>query len=349
MRIWITGIAGFLGSHLAEQLLKEGHDVYGNDSLICGDQDNIPSRVYDKNRLAYMNGGIVKKAIDCCDYPAMLAALNEFKPEVVIHAAATAHEGFSPYSPHFICRNIYEASVSTFSAAISAGVKRIVFMSTMARYGKQEPPFTEETPAKPVDPYGIAKVAAEDTLRELCKLHDVKYSIMVPHNIIGTRQKYDDPYRNVVSIFMNRMLQGKSAVIYGDGGQTRCFSPIQDVMPSIIKAVHGEADGEIVNIGPDSTTNLMTINELAERIGNFTGHNGKPDYYPERGCDAYHAHCSSDKARKLLGFEATHSVDDCFKEMIEDIKTKGTKPFDYFMPIEIPSEKCPRTWKERLL
>lgn len=345
MKIWITGIAGFLGSHLAEQLLKGGHEVYGNDSLICGDGNNIPAGV---NHVG-LDSQVGKRGIDCCDFKLMSAVLSSVKPDVLVHCAATAHEGFSPYSPHFICKNVYEASVSTFSAAIAAGVKRIVFMSTMARYGKQEPPFTEETPAKPVDPYGIAKVAAEDTLKMLCDLHGVKWSIMVPHNIIGTRQKYDDPYRNVVSIFMNRMLQGKSAIVYGDGEQTRCFSPIGDVLPSIIKAVHGEADGEIINIGPDSDKNKMTIKELANRIGNFTGHNGEPEYYPERGCDAKHATCLSDKARKILGFEATYDVDSCFKEMIEDIKTKGTKPFDYFMPIEIPSEKCPRTWKERLL
>lgn len=336
MKIWITGIAGFLGSHLAEQLLKEGHDVSGNDSLVCGDKSNAPMDI------AFYEA-------DCCDYKRMTELLNGFKPDVLIHCACTAHEGFSPYSPHTITSSTYGGSISTFSAAIAAGVKRIVFMSTMARYGKQEPPFTEETPASPCDPYGIAKVAAEDTLKNLCDLHGVKWSILCPHNIIGTRQKYDDPYRNVVSIFMNRMLQGKPAIVYGDGEQTRCFSPIADVLPSIIDAVHGKIDGEIVNIGPDNSSNTMTINELARRISNFTGYNGTPEYHPERGCDAKHAHCSSDKARKLLGFAATHSVDECFKEMVDDIKRKGAKPFDYFMELEIDSPKAPRTWKERLL
>lgn len=335
MKIWITGIAGFLGSHLADELTKQGHEVSGNDSLICGDKSNT-----DTSKLWF---------IDCCDFLTMKLHLEKFKPDVLIHCACTAHEGFSPYSPHTITSSTYGGSIATFSAAIASGVKRIVFMSTMARYGKQEPPFTEETPPLPADPYGIAKVAAEQTLINLCETHGVKWSIMVPHNILGTRQKYDDPYRNVVSIFMNRMLQGKPAIIYGDGEQTRCFSPIGDVMPSIVKAVNGEVDGEIVNIGPDSEANKMTINELAAKIGNMTGYNDKPEYHPERGCDAKHAHCSSDKARKLLGFEATHSLDECLQEMVNDIKAKGTKPFDYFMPIEIESDKAPRTWKERLI
>lgn len=349
-KIWITGIAGFLSSHLAEQLAKDGHTVWGNDSLVCGDISNfIDANIASDQRVTLatpLSGGI---KIDCCDHEHMRLALEEFKPDVLIHAACCAHEGFSPYSPHFVTNSVYGGSVATFSAAIAAGVKRIVFMSTMARYGKQEPPFTEETPPKPADPYGWAKLCAEETLKNLCEVHDVKWTIAVPHNIIGTRQKYDDPYRNVVSIFMNRMLQGKPAIVYGDGEQTRCFSPIGDVLPSLIKLVHGEADGEIVNIGPDSDSNTMSINQLADKIGNLTGFNGKPEYYPERGCDAKHAHCSSDKSRKILGFEATHSLDECLSKMVEDIKAKGTKPFDYFMPIEIESDRAPRTWKERLI
>lgn len=334
MKIWITGIAGFLGSHLAEQLAKEGHEVSGNDSLVCGNADNCGDNFH---------------VIDCCNYDSMRAALEQFKPDVLIHCACTAHEGFSPYSPHTITSSTYGGSISTFSAAIAAGVKRIVFMSTMARYGKQEPPFTEETPPAPCDPYGIAKVAAEQTLINLCEFHGVKWAIACPHNLIGARQKYDDPFRNVCSIFINRMLQGKPAIIYGDGEQTRCFSPLGDALPSLIKMVHGEADGEIVNIGPDSEKNTMTINELANRIAHLTGYNGKPEYYPERGCDAKHAHCSSDKARRLLDFEQKYEVDDCLREMVDDVKRKGTKPFDYFLPIEIQSDKAPKTWTDKLV
>ena len=333
MRIFITGVAGFLGSHIADKLIAEGHEVAGCDNLICGSYENFKK---------YAD-------VDCCDTNAMKFLLDKFKPDVVVHCAATAHEGFSLYSPSFITRNIYEASVSVFSAAIASGVKRIVYMSSMARYGNQEPPFTEDMQPKPIDPYGIAKVAAEDTLKVLCRLHDVKWSILVPHNLIGVRQKYDDPYRNVASIMMNRLLQNKPPIIYGDGEQTRCFSPVADVLPSIINAVAGWADSEVVNIGPDDSNNTLTIKALAEKLSNFTGYNGEAEYHPARGCDAKDAYCSSDKSRKLLYYTQMQSVDNCLKEMIEDIKLKGTKDFNYFMPIEIPSDKCPRTWKERLL
>lgn len=334
-RAWVTGAAGFIGSHLVDALEAAGYEVGCNDNFICGSIENVTTKIF--------------KNIDCCDRESMFAALQEFKPDVLVHVAALAHEGFSPYSPYLIANNVFSGSVATFSAAIAAGVKRIVFLSTMARYGKQEPPFTEDMPAMPVDAYGIAKVAAEDTLKNLCEFHGVKWSIAAAHNVIGVRQKYTDCYRNVVSIFMNRMLQNKPAVIYGDGNQTRCFSPIGDVLPSLVKMVNGEADGEVVNIGPDADTNKMTINELASRIANLTGYNGVPEYYPERGCDAYHASCSSEKARKLLGFEQKDSLEKCLSDMVADIRLKGTKPFEYFLPVEIVSENTPRTWIDKLI
>ena len=98
----------------------------------------------------------------------------------------------------------------------------------MARYGNQKTPFTEDMKTQAVDPYGIAKVAAENILKNLCKINNIEWVIVVPHNIIGPRQKYDDPYRNVVSIMLNRMLLNKAPIIFGDGKQKRCFSYIDD-------------------------------------------------------------------------------------------------------------------------
>ena len=120
----------------------------------------------------------------------------------------------SVFSPYEITKNNYLASVSIFSAAINEKVKRIIFCSSMARYGGQQTPFTEDMKPNPVDPYAISKVAAENVLINLCELNNVEYVIAVPHNIIGPRQRYDDPFRNVVSIMLNRMLQGKAPIIY---------------------------------------------------------------------------------------------------------------------------------------
>ena len=208
-KILVTGVAGFLGSHLSEQLSGLGHKVIGIDNMIGGYKDNIPKGVEFHN-------------IDCCDFEKIKEIMKGV--QIVYHCAATAHEGLSVFSPYEITKNNYLASVSIFSAAVNEKVKRIIFCSSMARYGSQEYPFTETMKPKPVDPYAISKVAAEQVLINLCELNKIEWVIAVPHNIIGPRQKYDDPFRNVVSIMINRMMQGKAPIIYGDGEQTRCFS-----------------------------------------------------------------------------------------------------------------------------
>lgn len=331
MRVWITGLSGFLASHVAEALIAEGHEITGNDNYLCGSEDNIPKDVKCWR-------------LDCCNYNFLAPLMAEFKPDVVIHAAATAAEGFSVFSPHFITRNIYEASVSTFSAAIAAGAKRVVTMSSMARYGHGKPPFVEDDIANPIDPYGIAKVAAEQTLKVLCETHDVKYSILVPHNIIGVRQEIT-PYRNVASIFLNRLKLGLSIYIYGDGEQKRCFSPVKDCIPSILHAVHGDGDGEIINIGPDNGE--ISINYLLDLCEEVTGIKGERIHLPPRPVtdSVKEAYCSSDKARKLLGYKEQQSLLECLQEMSDSM---APKPFDYSFPIEIESDKMPRTWKEKL-
>lgn len=330
MKIWITGIAGFLGSHLAEALIAEGHEVSGNDSLICGDEANINHMPYSRH--------------DCCNRDLMFRSLQGFEPDVLIHCAATAHEGLSTFSPSFITRNIYEASVATFSAVIASGVKRIVNMSSMARYGRQMPPFDEDMSPKPVDPYGIAKVAAEQTLKVLCETHGVKYATAVPHNIIGIRQRSIDPYRNVAAIMINRCKSGKPPIAYGDGQQKRCFSPVADCIPSILRMVHGAADGEVVNIGPD--TGEITVEDLAYKIMRFTGYTGAIQYMPDRPNEVKLAYCSSDKARRLLGYKPQQNLDSCLMEMADYIEPK---PFVYDFPLEIMSDKMPKTWSERLM
>lgn len=338
MKIWITGIAGFLGSHLADACIAEGHTVDGNDSLICGTEKNVPKK------LSYT-------LTDCRNFDAMLLNFRQFQPDVVVHCAATAHEGFSSFSPSFITKNIYEASVTTFSAAIAAGVKRIVYMSSMSRYGDGAsevgyfpPPFDEyRNLPSPVDPYGIAKVAAEKTLKVLCKTHGVNYAVAVPHNIIGIRQRSIDPYRNVAAIMINRCKQGKPPIIYGDGSQKRCFSPVADVIPSLMQMIDGVADGEVVNIGPDGGE--ISVLELAHKIMKLTNYTNDPEFLPARPNEVKNAFCSSDKARKLLGYEPKQSLDDCLKEMVDYIKAT---PFEYDFPIEIEAG-CPATWAKRLM
>jgi UDP-glucose 4-epimerase len=171
---------------------------------------------------------------------------------------------------------------------------------------------------------------------------------MVPHNIIGPRQKYDDPYRNVASIMTNRMLQGKQPIIYGDGTQRRCFSFIQDVInPSALAATTDIADGRVVNIGPDEET--ITINQLAEKLAGIIGFDLDPIYMPGRPQEVYRAECSSELARELLGYETSTTLDEGLRELVEWIDSQGVKPFTYHLPLEFTTDKTPKTWSERLM
>lgn len=333
MKIFITGIGGFLGSHLANKMIQLGHKVAGNDTLIGGYIDNVPEEAD-----FYLE--------DCCDNKRMTEIMKGC--DVVFHTAATAHEGLSIFSPDFITKNIFQASVSTISAAIQNKVSRIVYCSSMARYGSQEHPFSETSPCKPVDPYGIAKVAAEDVLKILCNLNNIDWIIAVPHNIVGPRQRYDDPFRNVMSIMINRCLQNKPPIIYGDGNQIRCFSYVDDVVYCLEKlALDKNIKNDTFNIGPDEE--FVTINHLAKIIIEETGFKGSPIYVPERPQEVRYATCTADKAREYLGYKTKTSLEEAVKATVKYIKERGAKPFDYSYPLEIINELTPKTWSERLI
>jgi UDP-glucose 4-epimerase len=333
MHIFITGIAGFLGSNLAEYYLKKNFQVSGCDNLIGGSLDNI-----DQNKINFFKA-------ECEDFETMRKIIKDV--DVLCHAAAYAHEGLSSFSPVLISNNNVTGSVSVFTAAIINKVKRIVYCSSMARYGNIKIPFKEDDELKPVDPYGVSKVAAENILKILSKTHDVEYNIAVPHNIIGPRQKYDDPYRNVVSIMINLMLQKRNPIIYGDGNQKRTFSDIDDCIYCLDKLLTDpNIVSQVINIGPDEE--FVSINELYKLLSNKLKFNLEPKYLEDRPNEVKEATCSADKARKILGYKTSVSLNESLDKMIDYISKKGPKAFQYNYPLEINNEKTPLSWKERL-
>jgi len=301
--------------------------------MIQGDKENLP-----KNINFHMT--------DCSNYEEMVKNLKGY--DIVYHCAATAHEGLSVFSPNFITKNIYQASVSVVTASIVNKVKKFIFCSSMARYGNQKGPFTEDMKTEPVDPYGIAKVASENTLKLLSEVHGMNYNIAVPHNIVGPNQRYDDPFRNVMSIFINRNLQSKPSIIYGDGLQKRCFSYIDDVIYCLEKlALDDKISKQIINIGPDEET--ITVLELAKLIANETGFNGNPVFVNDRPKEVKEASCSANKARKILGYKTKTSLKESIKLTTDFIKKRGVKPFNYNLPIEIKSKITPETWTKKII
>jgi len=335
MNILITGAAGFLGSHLVDYFIKNNHKVIGVDNMIGGSKDNINP-----------NSKFIKEDITELDVMEKIC-FNE-NIDVIYHCAATPHEGLSVFSPYIVSKHNFSATVSVVTAACKNKVKRIIYCSSMARYGAQEHPFTEDMKTKPVDPYGISKVAGEEILKNLCDVHGVEWVIAVPHNIIGPKQKYDDPYRNVVSIMLNRMMQDQRPIIYGDGEQTRCFSYIDDCLQCLVKmAFDKNVIKQVINIGPDEE--FTTINKVAEICSNIVGFNQKPIYVEDRPQEVKHAVCSSDKARKLLKYKTTVDLKDGIQKTYEYIKKKGTKRFQYHIDLEIINNKTPLTWKNKLI
>lgn len=332
MRIFITGVAGFLGSHLADRMLSLGYEVVGVDNLVGGYLDNV-------------NPNVEFYEADCIDLELMKKYMKDC--DVVFHAACTAHDGLSVFSPLFITQNTYGITMSVLSAAIQNSVKKFIYCSSMSRYGYQEQvPFVEDMLCNPQVPYAIAKYASECTISKLAELNNMEYVIVVPHNIIGPRQNYTDPYRNVASIMINRILHGERPVIYGDGEQKRCFSYIDDVIYCLEKVVTMDGlNGEIINIGPDEE--FVTVNELAHTITDLLEVEFNPIYIPQRPLEVKYANCSADKARRLLGYQTKTTLREAIANMITYIKERGPMDFTYEkIPVEIINEKTPRNWIE---
>jgi len=334
LRVFITGIAGFLGSKIAEDLLEKGHEISGCDTLIGGYVDNVPEDAdFHQVDCRYLNA--MKK----------LTA----KVDVVVHCACTAYEGLSVFSPHLVTQNTFQISSTVFAAAAANRVARVINCSSMARYGEQEKiPFTEDLEPSPVDPYGISKLGAEKLLQVLADVHGFEHVNLVPHNIIGPHQKYDDPFRNVAAIMMNLMLRGRQPIIYGDGMQKRCFSDVRDILPCFEKALtSAEVVGRTINVGPDEE--FITILELAETIADVLGFDGlEPVFVDPRPQEVKLATCSAELSRSMLGYQTQYRLRDSLDHMAQWIESRGPRKFRYHLDLEIVNERTPRTWTDRL-
>lgn len=333
-KILVTGVAGFMGSHLAEYLAKEGHEVYGIDNLSIGIESNIPE-------------GIDFDIVDMRNADLMDSYLQTVKPELVFHLAAWAHEGLSQFMPRLITENNYNAFMNLIVPAIKYGMKRIVVFSSMSVYGAQPPPFDESLPTMPEDIYAIAKASMEQAVEVLADVHGVDYTIIRPHNVYGPRQMLHDPYRNVVGIMMNRVMKGQAPIIYGDGKQTRAFTYIDDVTPYV--ALAGFLDttiGQIINVGP---TEEYSINELAETILNKFGSKLVPTHVADRPREVKNAFSTNEKAIKLLGYKTSVSLQEGIAKMAEWAKEQGPQEFKYLDQLELQGDKIPETWKKKLI
>src|SRR5438132_3416407 len=233
--ILVTGGAGFMGSWLVDELIKRGHEVVSADNLLGGSEANVnPDSKFVKADLRRQND--VKPLVKDVD--------------IIFHLAAYAAEGQSIFSPVAINEINIAPMNNLLVEAVNNNVERFIFTSSMAVYGEQKPPFDEKAPRKPEDPYGAAKSYCENMLEIFARIHRFEQVIIRPHNVYGPRQNVADPYRNVLGIWINRILRRKPPIIYGDGKQSRAFSYIEDVTPAIANAgFTSKAKGQIINVG----------------------------------------------------------------------------------------------------
>ncbi len=335
MKVAVTGSAGFLGWHLVQALLAEGHNVVGVDNRSGGNNNTAHPRFADCKANIRDRERLVTAFQGC---------------SIVYHCAALAYEGLSVFSPHIVVDNIVGGSISVMSAAVTAGVKRVVNCSSMARYGNLRTPYEEIFEPNPVDPYGMAKLQAEQQMNLISEIHGVGIVHTVPHNIIGPGQKYDDPYRNVASIVVNRLLQGKSPIVYGDGSQVRCFSYVGDIVPVFLRLGSETVysiNKEVFNVGPDKGE--VTILQLVNALMGFTGICLPITFVEARPREVKHAVCSSDKIRRWFKWEQKTGLMDALWSVVKHISNNGTKPFDYRLPIEIVNNRTPKTWTEQMI
>jgi UDP-glucose 4-epimerase len=268
--------------------------------------------------------------------------------DTVFHTASLPYEGLSVFSPTVTATSIVSGTLAVAVAALHSKVRLVINCSSMARYGDQVPPFTEDMPTKPVDPYGLAKVQAEQHLELLSKIHGLNYVTVVPHNVIGIGQRYFDPFRNVVGIMINRICQNKSIIIYGDGEQKRSFSNVLDCIKAVEQLMISSKDlcGQVYNIGPDD--NEISIKQLAYKIGHFAEVYPALQHFPDRPNEVKNAFCSSAKIKSEFNYVAAISADKTIQEMVNWIKPR-VRDFQYHLPIELVTEQTPKTWTDKLI
>ncbi len=329
MRVVVTGAAGFIGSHVAEGLLAAGHQVVAIDDLSGGFRRNIPA-------------GAHFRQVDLRDAEATARAIADDPPDLLCHLAANAREGASQFQPRDVCGRNLMAYANVLVPAIRSGVKKVVLYSSMAVYGEQPPPFDERLPRQAVDIYGVNKAAMEHITEILAEVHGFSYTILRPHNVFGERQSLRDRFRNVVAIFMNRIMRGEPVHIYGDGEQQRAFSYIGDSLPAFLRAaeLHPELDGEIVNVGGKDP---VTVNELASMVAAEFGVTPEIVYLPDRPREVKHAYCTWEKSVHLLGYEERFGLGEGIRRMAAWAKALGPQPWAE-EELELPSDKAPRIW-----
>jgi UDP-glucose 4-epimerase len=323
----VTGGAGFIGSHVADELLSRGHKVVVLDDLSGGFEDNVPSGAI------FVKGSIL-------DTELIDRLFNRYHFTCVYHLAAYAAEGLSHFIKRFNYNNNLIGSVNLINASVNYGVRCFVFTSSIAVYGAGQSPMTEQMVPLPEDSYGIAKVAVENELKVTHEMFGLDYVIFRPHNVYGERQNIGDRYRNVVGIFMNQLMKGEPMTIFGDGEQQRAFTHINDVARVIAASVDvPSARNQIFNVGADVP---YTVNDLARIVADAMGKECKVDHLDPRN-EVKIAFSDHSRAESVFGSRPKVSLEEGIQSMAAWVRDHGSRESSIFEDIEIP-KNLPPSW-----
>jgi len=330
-KILVTGSAGLIGSHIADKLTSLGYNVLGVDNLSGGYLENTKNHQFLICDLRFKNE--VEELV------------NWFKPEYVYNCCASAREIASIFEPSKSLDDNYLSYINLLNACIKNKFKKIVCFSSMAVYGNQMPPFSEDMECKPEDIYSINKTAIEWSTKCLADVHDFDYTIIRPHNCFGERQ-ICDLYRNVFRIWFNRILRGEKQIhIFGGGEQTRAFSYVDFSLPCYVKCLEDFTNGKTYNIGG---MNPSTLNEAARLTLKVMGVEDSVEivHLPPRPKEVKHAYCTYDKSVEELGYKEDMSLEQCLTKMATWCKEVGPKEW-FDEPLELENDKTPEIWRRK--
>ena len=330
----LTGGAGFIGAHVVREILAIDESgqaaVLVLDDLTGGFIENLP----DDPRIQFVEGSVT-------DVRLVDRLFDEHSFDFVYHIAAYAAEGLSHFIRRFNYTNNLIGSVNLINASVRHKVRRFVFTSSIAVYGSAQVPMAESTVPSPEDPYGISKLAVELDLKSAHEMFGLDYTIFRPHNVYGEFQNIGDRYRNVVGIFMNRIMRNESLPIFGTGEQTRAFSYIGDVAPGIARAPFvRESRNEIFNVGADQP---VSVNELATTVADAFGVSPVLDFLPARE-EVVAAWADHSRFRNVFRPGGEVSLEDGIGRMATWAKEVGPRSSTEFSNIEV-TRNLPESWK----
>ena len=308
----VTGGAGFIGSHLAEELVRRGERVRVVDNLVTGKRQNLahlPQVEFVQGDLADLD--VARRAVDGVDY--------------VLHQAAIPSVPRSVEDPITSNRANIDASLNLLVAARDAAVRRVVYAGSSSAYGNAAAlPKSESMPTGPLSPYALQKLVAEQYCQMFTRLYGLETVTIRYFNVFGPRQDPSSPYSGVISLFIRALVERRRPTIYGDGEQTRDFTYVANVVDGVLRACHApEASGEVINV---ATGGRISLNDLFRVLRDLVGVDIDPIHGDPRAGDVRDSQADIQKARRLLGYQPLVSLEEGLGKTVEWFRATQATP-----------------------